>query len=88
MASYSVGMTRSSERELRKIHKSHIPGILKKIKSLSGNPRPSGLILLRSENRYYRVRQGDYRIVYEVDDASKAVTIVKIGHRREVYSDL
>lgn len=87
MASYSVGINRSAERELRKIHKVHIPGILKKIKALAANPRPSGLILLRQENRHYRIRHGDYRIIFEVNDASKTVTVVKIGHRREVYLD-
>ena len=87
MDSYSIGLTRSAERDLRKISKSHIPVLVRRIRALGQNPRPSGLILLRGQNRYYRIRQGDYRIVYEVNDTGHLVTVIKIGHRREVYTD-
>lgn len=87
MALYKIGLTRSAEAELRKIHKGHIPAVLRKIKLLERDPRPSGLVLLRGQDRHYRIRQGDYRIIYEVDDVRRAIVVIKIGHRREVYSD-
>ncbi|MHB0887045.1 MAG: type II toxin-antitoxin system RelE family toxin [Bacillota bacterium] len=58
--------------------------MVSRIQALSDNPRPPGGEKLSGQERY-RIRQGDYRILYEVDDARQAVTIVKIGHRREVY---
>lgn len=85
MASYSVCFNASAKKELRKIPKPFLQKILEKIESLSGEPRPFGVKLLRGERRYYRIRQGDHRIAYGVDDASRVVTLVAIGHRREVY---
>ena len=85
MDSYKVSFRRSAEKELRKIPRSDLRRVIEKIHSLSGNPRPAGAQMLKGENRYYRVRQGDYRVIYEVDDPLRQVTVVKIGHRREVY---
>jgi mRNA interferase RelE/StbE len=58
--------------------------VTKRIEGLAADPRPPGCEKLSGQDRY-RVRQGDYRILYEVDDPGLVVTIVKIGHRREVY---
>lgn len=85
MGFYSVAFNASVRKELRQISQPYLQKILFRIEALSGDPRPSGVRLLRGQNRYYRVRQGDYRIVYDIDDAAKIVTIVAVGHRREVY---
>lgn len=85
MASYKVFFKRSSEKELRAISKPYLSKIIEKIKALSENPRPHGVQMLKGEARYYRLRQGNYRIVYEVDDIGQTISIFKIGHRREVY---
>ena len=85
MASYNIFFKRSAEKELRTIPKPYLSKIVEKIKALSQNPRPQGAQLLKGEGRYFRLRQGDYRIIYEVDDANQKVTIIKVGHRREVY---
>ncbi len=85
MASYKVFLKRSAEKELRGISAPHLPKIVEKIKTLFQNPRPLGAQLLKGEGRYFRLRQGDYRMIYEVDDLNQKVTIIKIGHRREVY---
>ncbi len=85
MGSYSVFFNTSSKKELRQISKPYLQQILSKIAALSEEPRPFGTKLLKGDNRYYRIRQGDYRIVYDVDDAVLTVTVVAIGHRREVY---
>ena len=85
MASYSISISRSAEKELRKVPHPYLKKIIEKIKTLSANPRPEGIQMLKGEDRYFRLRQGDWRLVYEVNDAEKKVTITKIGHRREVY---
>ena len=85
MASYKILFKKSAEKELRAILKPHLTKIVEKIKLLSQNPRPHGTQMLKGEDRYFRFRQGDYRIIYEVHDSEHTVTIIKIGHRREVY---
>ncbi len=85
MASYKISVKKSAEKELRAILGPYLKKIVKKIDNLSVNQRPAGCEMLAGEERYFRIRQGDYRIVYDVNDASREVTIVKIGHRREVY---
>ncbi|MFA6600248.1 MAG: type II toxin-antitoxin system RelE/ParE family toxin [Candidatus Omnitrophota bacterium] len=80
-------MKQSAEKELRKIQHPHLTRILSKIEALRNDPRPAGIKLLKGEDRYYRLRMGDYRIIYEVDDRGRNITLIKIGHRREVYGD-
>ena len=85
--SYSLPLAKSAERELRALPKSDRLRVIQRIRGLAKNPRPTGSQKL-SDQECYRVRQGDYRIVYAVDDTARTVNIVKIGHRREVYRDL
>jgi mRNA interferase RelE/StbE len=85
MVSYSLSFKRSAEKELRGIPNPYLQKIISKIQSLSEEPRPPASEILKGEDRYYRIRQGDYRVIYEIDDARRAITIIKIGHRREVY---
>ncbi len=85
MASYKVLFKKSAEKELRAVPSYQLPKIIEKIKSLSGNPRPHGSELLKGDERYFRVRQNDYRIIYGIDDPAEEIIIIKIGHRREVY---
>jgi len=70
--------------ELESLPPKDLARVTKRIDGLAADPRPPGCEKLPGQHRY-RVRQGDYRILYEVDDLRLAVTIVKIGHRREVY---
>ena len=82
--SYSVLIKKSAERELRKIPKADLQRITQRIKDLASIPRPSGSEKLAGQGSY-RIRQGDYRVVYTVDDDHRLIEIIKIGHRREVY---
>jgi mRNA interferase RelE/StbE len=82
--SYSLVIKKSAERELRVIPKPDLRRVTERINRLAETPRPSGSEKLSGQDRY-RVRQGDYRIVYAVDDETRTVQVVKIGHRREVY---
>ena len=84
MARYEVYLKRSAAKELRGILRRDLRRVVARIRSLAKDPRPSGSEKLSGRQRY-RVRQGDYRIVYSVQDAEQTVWVVKIGHRREVY---
>ena len=85
MTSYKILFTRSAEKELRRISPPFLRKITEKIYHLRIDPRPSGIEMLKGEDRHFRFRQGDYRVIYEVDDAKNVVTVIKIGHRSEVY---
>lgn len=85
MVFYKVLFTRSAEKELRKLPSPDLTRIVNKINALTQEPRPFGVQMLKGEDRYFRLRQGDYRIVYDVSDAEQRITVIKIGHRREVY---
>ncbi len=84
MAKYKITIKKPAAKELAEIPKKDLPKIVKRIQSLAQNPRPHGSQKL-SRKEEYRVRQGNYRIVYSVNDKVLAVDVVKIGHRREVY---
>ena len=85
MASFKLFLKPSAEKELRKIPPPFIEKIFAKIGELAETPRPFGVKLMKDEERFFRLREGDYRIIYDIDDATQVVTIIKIGHRREVY---
>jgi mRNA interferase RelE/StbE len=84
MESYSLAFKKSVAKDLRSIPNKDVKRILKRIDLLRENPRSEGSIKLSGQERY-RVRQGVYRIVYEIQDAELIVFIVKIAHRNEVY---
>lgn len=82
--SYKVVIKKSAERELRALPKEHLRRVVDRIRGLAHTPRPHGNEKLSGQERY-RLRQGDYRIVYAIDDDAGLIEIVKIGHRREIY---
>ena len=83
--SYSLVIKRSAEKELKKLPGGDLRRVVDRIHGLAQQPRPAGCEKLSGEAERYRIRQGDYRIVYDIDDSAHIVAIVKIGHRREVY---
>ena len=64
----------TAEKELWNIPKPYLAKILQKIENLSREPRPPGVQMLRGDNRYYRIRQGDYRIIYEISDENSEIS--------------
>jgi mRNA interferase RelE/StbE len=84
MASYELVFRKSVARDLRELPKADVKRILLRIRLLADDPRPVGCEKLSGQERY-RVRQGIYRIVYEIDDKILIVLVVKVGHRRDVY---
>ncbi len=85
MVSFEIQWKRSAERDLRNIDKQYIPRIVKTIESLAANPFPFQYCKLRGTERLYRIRVGDYRVIYQVDNEAKIVIIYYIRHRREAY---
>lgn len=81
---YAIRIKRSAERELRRIPAADARRIVHTLAALAEDPRPAGSQKLATGDGY-RVRQGDYRIVYTVDDKDRVVEVYKVGHRREIY---
>ncbi len=84
MASYSILIKRSAARELESLPAKDRRRVTSRIQGLARNPRPPGCEKLSGEEKY-RVRQGNYRILYEILDNDLIVTVVKVGNRRDVY---
>ena len=84
MANYKLIFKKSVAKDLRTIPSSDIKKILKRIELLSDDPLPVNAEKLSGQQRY-RIRQGNYRILYEIDDMIVSITIVKVGLRRDVY---
>ena len=85
MGRYSLEFRRSVAKDLRPIPNKDVARIIERIESLRDDPRPPGCEKLSGQERY-RVRQGVYRIIYEIADNHLLVTVVKVGHRRQVYA--
>lgn len=84
MARYKLAFKRSVSRDLRPIPKKDVARILRRIEALQEQPRPVDSEKLSGQQRY-RIRQGVYRIIYEIADEHLVVTVVKVGHRRHVH---
>jgi mRNA interferase RelE/StbE len=85
MALYEISFRRSAEKDLRKLDPANQRRVLKAVDDLAREPRPSGCCKLHGSGDVWRIRIGDYRVVYSVDDMVLVVAIERIRHRREVY---
>lgn len=85
MDSYKIEFKKSALKELRFLEKKIIPTIYKRIENLTYNPRPVNSVKLVTSERSYRMRIGDYRVIYQIDDELHRITICRIKHRKEVY---
>lgn len=88
MASYSLSFKPSVEKDLQSIPRSIVSRILDRIDRLPAHPNPPQSAKLQGAERLYRLRVGDYRIVYEVDRETEQITVHYVRHRREVYRTL
>ena len=84
MASYKIEVHKSVARDLRAIPSADVKRLLKRIEALAHDPRPPGCEKL-SGREYYRVRQGIYRIIYEINDGTLILLVIKVGHRKDIY---
>ncbi len=89
MASCSLSIKRSAAKEIERIEPKKIRrAIIDRVRQLSADPRPTGSEKLSGGREQYRIRRGDWRIVYEIRDAELVVVVVKVGNRRDVYRRL
>ncbi len=83
--SYSVSILRRAQKELGQISSPGFERVCDAIRALGPNPRPPGCRKLVNREAW-RIRVGDYRVIYEIDDTSHSVLVVHVGHRRDVYT--
>lgn len=87
MANYKILIRKSAAKELEKLPHKELERVVIRIQALADNPRPAGVEKLSGFDRY-RIRQGNYRIVYSIQDNELTVWIIKVGHRKEIYRNL
>jgi len=85
MTDYSITFARSARKELESLSASLVQRIFPKIEVLASEPRPKGCRKLRGEKNLWRIRVGDYRVIYAVYDDREVVDIIAIRHRRDAY---
>lgn len=87
MASYNIEFARSALKDLRRLDKGVVSRIIVEIEALRVEPRPAGCRKLVGSDDLYRIRIGDYRVIYSIHDRLLIVGIERIRHRREAYND-
>ena len=85
MTLYAVEFVRSARREFEQLPAKVVSRVLRAVRSLQETPRPHGSRKLVGEEATYRLRVGQYRVVYEVDDAKRSVLITRVRHRKDAY---
>ena len=87
--SYQVIISKVASKEIKVLSKSNASKIFEKIKSLSENPRPAGCKKLKvPDTALWRIRIGDYRVIYSIEDVIKIIEVIRVGHRGDVYQNL
>ncbi|MBI2026887.1 MAG: type II toxin-antitoxin system RelE/ParE family toxin [Deltaproteobacteria bacterium] len=84
-AQYNIQFKPSVFKQLKQISSRDQKKIMRKIQELEENPRPFGLKKLVAEENLYRIRVGDYRIIYQIQDKILLILVIKIGHRKDIY---
>jgi len=82
---YEVYVEKAAENDLRRLSTTTFHRIIPQIRTLAENPRPSGCRKLIGSKNDWRIRIGDYRVLYEIDEKTRAVRIMRVRHRREAY---
>jgi mRNA interferase RelE/StbE len=82
---YRVEIDTKAAREIRALPRQNQQRLTSKIQSLADNPRPPGCVKLSGGSNLWRIRVGVYRIVYQIQDDRLLITVVRVGHRRDVY---
>ena len=82
---YEVYLERAAEQDLKRLSVRNFRRIIPRIKALAENPRPVGCRKISGSRNDWRIRVGDYRVIYEVDDEEKAVRLMRVRHRGKAY---
>jgi mRNA interferase RelE/StbE len=85
MASYRITLKRTAIKDLRSLPKNMLGRVQALLDKLSTEPRPRGTAKIQGEENMYRLRLGDYRIIYTLDDSTRTLDVLFIRHRRDVY---
>jgi len=85
---YELHVEKHAEKDLVRLPPSLFSQIITKVKELAANPHPPGSRKISGSRKDWRLRVGDYRVLYEIDSRAKTITVMRIKHRREVYRDL
>jgi mRNA interferase RelE/StbE len=88
MAYYQIKWKNSAKKELKSLAKEMIPKIIETVESLAENPYPIGIKKMVGINNTYRIRVGEYRIIYNIESNLLIIEIIKIGHRQGVYKGI
>jgi len=84
---YKILIENSARKDFDQLNQKELSRIALKINQLKDDPRPCGTIKLKNSDNDYRIRIGDYRVVYEINDALKTITIFRVKHRKNVYKN-
>ncbi|MBE8987673.1 type II toxin-antitoxin system RelE family toxin [Nostoc sp. LEGE 12450] len=84
---YQIELSNKAAKQLKKLSVDIRDKINEKILELADNPRPNGVVKLENTGNKYRIRVGNYRILYEIQDDVLIVKVVRVGHRKDVYRD-
>jgi len=84
MAEYTIQILPSALKQLQKIPLKSRKAIINKIENLAIDPRPSGVVKL-TDREGYRIRKGDYRVIYTIQDEELIITVIKVAHRKDAY---
>lgn len=82
---YAISYVPSAAKAIRKLDRPIACRLLNAIESLASDPHPAGCLQLKGGNGEFRIRVGDYRIVYDIQDDELVILVLKVGHRREVF---
>ncbi len=85
---YRIEITSSAEKELARLGKADLRRVVRAIEKLKANPRYAGAVKLSGAKAAYRIRAGDYRIVYTIKDRKVLVVVIRVRHRKDVYKGL
>jgi mRNA interferase RelE/StbE len=83
--SYAIAISKSVQKQIDNLPNDVIERVIEKIQNLALEPRPDGIVKLKGSDNEYRIRIGDYRVRYEIDDESQLVQILQCKHRKDVY---
>ena len=85
--SYEVFIKPAAQRQLKKLPRAVQADLIALIERLTDDPRPPGCKKLRGRQNQYRIRLGDYRVIYSVEDMALVIRVLKVGHRRDIYEE-
>ncbi len=81
---YRIDISTIAKKNLKKLPKQEVKKIIEKIKFLAVDPRPSGCKKMKNRDAY-RIREGNYRVIYRIEDDRLLISVINIGHRKEIY---